>query len=147
MTIVSAIRLDHTHLLKEAKSMSQAKDPAVARAHYAALKKLLLAHSGAEESVVYRALDKLDRGDVREATREGEVEHRLCDHLMSLLARGKADSPRWKARAKVVYELLDHHIEEEHKEMLPLLEKSFDADQRAALAQRFEARKAALSNR
>jgi hypothetical protein len=144
MTIDTLIRQDHTALLKQAKAMSSTDDPALARANYTALKALLVAHSRAEESVVYRALDKLGLTTVREATQEGEVEHSLCDHLMAQLARGKADSALWKARAKVVFELLDHHIEEEHDDMLPLLEQHFDAAQRAALATRFEARKAAL---
>lgn len=144
MTIDTLIRKDHTALLKQAKAMSTTDKPAQARASYNALKALLVAHSRAEEAVVYRALDKLGMATVREATQEGEVEHSLCDHLMAQLAKGKADSALWKARAKVVYELLDHHIEEEHQEMLPLLDKHFDAAQRAALAQRFEARKTAL---
>lgn len=144
MTIDTLLRQDHAALLKQAKMMSTTDKPAQARACYSALKALLEAHSRAEEAVVYRALDKLGMTSVREATQEGEVEHSLCDHLMALLAGGRPNSALWKARAKVVYELLDHHIEEEHEEMLPLLTRHFDAPQRAALARRFEARKAAL---
>lgn len=144
MTIDTLIRQDHTALLKQAKAMSTANNPLQARACYKALKGLLEAHSRAEEAVVYRALDRLGIATVREATKEGEVEHGLCEHLMAQLAKGKADSALWMARAKVVYELLDHHIEEEHQEMLPLLDKNFDKAQRAVLAKRFEARKAAL---
>lgn len=131
MTIDTLIRADHTTLLQQAGAMCSANDPEQARAAYA-LKALLEAHSCAEESVVYRALDKPGLATVQEATQEGEVEHSLCDHLMARLARGKADSALWTARAKVVCELLEHHIDEEHQEMLPLLHK------------RFEARKAAL---
>jgi hemerythrin superfamily protein len=144
MTIVSIIRKDHIQLLADAKAMCKADDPARARAHFLSLKALLVPHSRAEEVVVYRALDKLDVKSVREATQEGEVEHSLCDHLIALLARGQAKSPLWKARAQVVYELLEHHIEEEDKEMLPLLSQHFDNEQQANLAKRFEARKAAL---
>jgi hemerythrin-like domain-containing protein len=144
MTIDTLIRQDHTALLKQAKVMSTANNPVQARACYKALEGLLEAHSRAEEAVVYRALDRLGMVTVREATQEGEVEHSLCDHLMAQLANGKPGSALWKARAKVVYELLDHHIEEEHEEMLPLLERHFDKAQRAVLAKRFETRKAAL---
>jgi hemerythrin-like domain-containing protein len=144
MTIDTLIRQDHTVLLKQAKAMSTTDKPVQARAHYKALQALLEAHSRAEEAVVYRALDRLGMATVREATQEGEVEHSLCDHLMAQLAKGKADSALWKARAKVVYELLVHHIEEEHQEMLPLLEKHFNVAQREALAKRFEQRKGAL---
>jgi hemerythrin-like domain-containing protein len=144
MTIDILIRQDHAALLKQAKAMSTTDKPAQARACFHALKALLVTHSHAEEAVVYRALDRLGIVTVREATQEGQVEHSLCDHLMAQLATGKADAALWKARAKVLYELLDHHINEEHQEMLPLLDKHFDAAQRAALAKRFEARKTAL---
>ena len=147
MTIISIIRRDHAELLKQAKAMSTAGDDAQARAIYTSLKALLVAHSRAEEAVVYRALNQLGLEAIRKATQEGEVEHSLCDHLMTKLARGKPASALWQARARVVYELLEHHLEEEHQEMLPLLSRHFDEPQRAAMAQRFEARKAAPPDR
>jgi hemerythrin-like domain-containing protein len=147
MTIVTLLRKDHGELLAQAKAMSTAQDPTQARACYTALKALLVAHSRADETVVYRALDSLGIPTVQAATQEGEVEHGLCDHLMAYLARGKPEAALWKARAQVVYELLEHHIEEEHTDMLPLLSKHFSAEERAALGHSFEARKRELMGR
>lgn len=48
------------------------------------------------------------------------------------IARGKPESPSWKAKAKVVLELLDHHIEEEHSEMFTLMGTHFSPEQRNA---------------
>ena len=131
------IRQDHVKLLQLAKQMALTPSPAVAHASFLALKALLSAHSKAEELVVYKALDKLGLRSVSKATKEGEVEHALCDHLMGKLSRGKADSALWRARACVVQELLEHHVEEEHQEMLPLLEKHFDAEGLGSMARRF----------
>ena len=72
---------------------------------------------------------------------DGDVEHGLCDQLLAELARGKPESQTWKARAKVVLELLDHHIEEEHSEMFPLIGTHFSPEQRKSMGQRFTAQK------
>ena len=51
-------------------------------------------------------------------------------------ARGKPESPRWKAKAKVVLVLLDHHIEEEHSKMFTLIGTHFSPEQRNSMGQR-----------
>jgi hemerythrin superfamily protein len=144
MDITELLQMDHDELLRLSRRMGQQGDPQDAKALYRELRALLVAHSRAEEAVVYRALDKLGQVKLAEATQEGEVEHSLCDHLMGLMARGRAESAVWKARAAVVHELLDHHVQEEKDEMFPTLRKHFDAQARAAMGQQFERRKALL---
>lgn len=51
-------------------------------------------------------------------------------------ARGKPESPSWKAKATVVLVLLDHHIEEEHSEMFTLIGTHFSPEQRNSMGQR-----------
>lgn len=147
MTIVASILLDHADLLMEARRMCETADPAQARVHCLALKGMLVVHSVAEESVVYRAVDALGIHSLHETTLEREVEHSLFDHLLIVLSRATAGSALWHACAKAAHELLVHHIENEHRTLLPLLEQRFDPQRRASLATRFDARKAALSNR
>lgn len=142
MEITQCLREDHRALLDLSKRMSRADSATEARALYRQLDKLLKAHSSAEEAVVYVALDSLGQKKLSDTTREGEVEHSLCDHLMAQLGSERATQALWRAKAMVVYELLEHHIEEEHKDMFPVLRKHFDAPARAALGQAFERRKA-----
>lgn len=141
-TIVELIKIDHQTLLEHANAMCEAKDGATAKSFYARLKVALTAHSDAEAFVVYRALDRLNVQALSEATKEGEVEHSLCDHLVQLMNRGKPDSALWRARAQVVLELLEHHIDEEHKDMLPELKARYDDQAQRAMAVRFLERKA-----
>lgn len=145
MDITDCLKQDHEQALELARRMGKQDDPNQARALYKALREALSIHSRAEEGVVYRALDKLGVQKVSDMTHEGEVEHSLCDHLLALMARGRPETTRWKARAIVVYELLEHHIEEEHDEMFKMLRQHFDAAARASLADQFERRKAQLA--
>jgi hemerythrin superfamily protein len=137
MDITRCLKTDHAQLRKLARQMSKPRGPDQAKQAYTALRQALTVHSRAEEVVVYGALDALGRKPIQAATREGAVEHDLCDHLMGLLARGSAESPQWRARAMVVYEMLDHHLEEEEEEMFKWLNQHFDAPARQALGDAF----------
>lgn len=144
MDITELLQADHDELLRLSKRMGQHNDPQQAKTLYRELLAFLVAHSRAEEAVVYRALDKLGQVKLSEGTQEGEVEHSLCDHLMGLMARGRPESPTWRARAVVVYELLEHHVHEEKEGMFPTLRANFDEAAREAMGQQFERRKAML---
>ena len=144
MDIRDLLRKDHVEALRLAKHMSETNDAASAKNAYKTLRTELTAHSRAEEAVVYAALNKLGVKDATEMGHEGEVEHGLCDELLTQMARGGADKDTWKAKATVVCELLEHHVEEEHTEMFPLLAKHFSAEERVAMGAKFEARKRTL---
>ncbi|EHR69308.1 hemerythrin HHE cation binding domain-containing protein [Burkholderiales bacterium JOSHI_001] len=144
MDITELLQQDHDALLRLARQMGQQDEADAAKALYRELRNLVTAHSRAEEAVVYRALDKLGQKKISDATEEGQVEHGLCDHLLMLMARGRAETAAWKAKAVVVHELLDHHVQEEKDEMFPVIRKHFDDEARATMGKLFEQRKALL---
>jgi len=141
MDIRNCLKKDHVEALATAQEMSATDSPERARSLFAALRVALTAHSRAEEKIVYNALKRSKRDDAVELAHEGEVEHALCDDLLAQMARGKANSENWKAKATVVYELLQHHIEEEHAEMFKQLGELFTAAELSAMGERFEAAK------
>jgi hypothetical protein len=141
MDIRTHLKADHEQALAVAQEMAETDDAQHARTLYKELKAALTAHSRAEEKVVYAALNRSKREDAVEMAHEGEVEHGLCDELLAQMARGKSDSQTWKAKATVVHELLEHHIEEEHDEMFKQLGELFSAAELAAMGERFEAAK------
>ena len=144
MDIRILLKKDHLEALKTAKTMSQTNDAEKARALFKELKMALTAHSRAEEKVVYGALKRTKVDKAVDMAHEGDVEHALCDDLLAQMTRGKADSATWQAKAKVLHELLEHHIEEEHEEMFAQLEKQFSDDELSAMGERFEAAKESL---
>lgn len=138
MDIIDTLRADHEEALRTAHRITQTDDAREARTLFRELAQALGAHSRAEEAVVYTALKRTKDDAARDIAFEGAVEHSLCDKLIEEMAAGRAGSDGWQARARVVYELLQHHIEEEHEDMFKRIRKHFDAAERQGLAERFE---------
>src|SRR5579871_3648659 len=102
------------------------------------LKINLTAHSRAEEKVVYDALIKARaQKDVRALAEEGYVEHGVVDDLLKRLSRLDPATDLWKAHAKVVRELLEHHIEEEQNETFAELGEHFSREELIAMGEQF----------
>ncbi len=76
----------------------------------------LIAHAKPEEETLYNYMKKVD--DLREHGFEGEAEHVLADQLVEEIKRTK-DEDKKSAKIKVLAELVEHHIEEEEKTLLP----------------------------
>jgi len=110
------------------------------------LKPLLTAHARAEEQAVYMPLINLRRSaPARVDGNEGFVEHSLVDVLMERLGKTNlAATDAWKAHAKVLHELLDHHIKEEEREIFEELGEHFSDEQRDVMGSDFSARKVKL---
>ena len=75
---------------------------------------------------------------------KGFIEHSLVDDLLERLNKGAADNDSWKAEAKVLYELLQQHIEEEQRDVFSDLGEHFATEELAAMGERFEATKQSL---
>ena len=111
------------------------------------LKPLLTAHARAEEATVYMPMVKLRKSkEAKDHGNEGFVEHTLVDALVEHMSvtRPAGASDMWRARAQVRRELLDHHIDEEEREVFAELGENFDGEQRAAMAEKFEELKAEI---
>ena len=144
--IRSKLQEDHKIFKELTKGASEGSTPAARAAAFKKLKPLLVAHARAEEAVVYSAMVKLRKSpDSRDYGNEGFVEHSLVDALIAQISSTRpAGSDLWKARAKVLRELLEHHIDEEDKEVFEELGEHFDDARREQMADDFEDRKAAL---
>jgi hemerythrin-like domain-containing protein len=102
----------------------------------------LILHTTLEEEIFYPAL--------REATKEAEdkvdeavVEHASAKDLIAQIQEMDPDDELYDAKVKVLSEQIDHHVEEEEKEMFPMAKKSkMDL---AALGQEMAARKQELA--
>lgn len=107
------------------------------------LKKTLTAHSRAEEKVVYDALIRARaKQDVHVIAEEGYVEHGAVDDLLARISRLEVGTELWKAHAKVIREMLEHHIAEEQNEIFAQLGDLFSREELIAMGQDFLRRKA-----
>ncbi len=150
MEITETLKSDHEELkgllskMTHGNSATDTKQSALKD-----FKALLKAHSEAEEKIVYDALIKESDEEAEKMACEGYTEHEVADYVLGkltgegkilekLTSNGDPDSPQWKAQAKVLKELVEHHIEEEEDEIFAKLRSEFDKSKREEMGQRFE---------
>lgn len=114
-------------------------DPEGARLLVAEASIQLLAHARAEERTLYVALQQHDES--RAIANEGHEEHAVIEMLLDQLAASRVVDDTYKAKVKVLTEILDHHIEEEEEEMFPKARDVLGEARRSSIATTFGAEK------
>jgi hemerythrin superfamily protein len=138
MDIRDLLRQDHEEALQLAKRIEDSDDPQQSGALFAQLREAVMKHSRAEERVVYPALEDSGDDEAGELAREAAVEHELVDMLFQRMLRMRSGSDTWKARACVVRELLEHHVEEEEGEVFSKMDALFDGEELSRMGERFQ---------
>jgi len=105
------------------------------------IKQALVPHSRAEEKVVYDAVRALRDRDARQDGEEGYLEHGLADRMLAVLGKSSAASVEFAAAAKVLRELLNHHIREEESNIWSDVKDNFSDEEREQMNRDFEAAK------
>ena len=80
-------------------------------------------HSKIEEEIFYPAVREKADKEGQEIVQEGLEEHHVVDVLIGELRALEPQDENFDAKFKVLTENVEHHIEEEEKEMLPDAEK------------------------
>ena len=87
----------------------------------------LTVHEIIEEEIFYPALKEHPKA--KDIVLEAYEEHNVVDTLMGELSSLPFDDERWGAKAKVMQENIEHHIEEEEGEMFTKARQVFDRDE------------------
>lgn len=106
----------------------------------------LRAHSKIEEEIFYPAFKNAgEKSEDDKMYFEALEEHRAAGELvLPDLEKTNITSDQFGGRAKVLKELVEHHADEEEKEMFPRAKKLLDAATLAELGQKMQARKQEL---
>jgi hemerythrin superfamily protein len=95
----------------------------------------LIKHTAAEEEVFYPALREASK-EMEDLLDEAAVEHASAKELIAQILTMQPDEELYDAKVKVLSEQIDHHVEEEEKEMFPKAAKlKLDFDAMAASMQ------------
>jgi hemerythrin-like domain-containing protein len=99
-------------------------------------------HAQVEEEVFYPAFkaatEKTDQVDL---FYEAAEEHHIVDMVLPALKAANPKSKEFGAKAKVLKDLIEHHIKEEEQQMFAVARQVFDEDQLAELGELMQARK------
>jgi hemerythrin-like domain-containing protein len=96
------------------------------KAAYKQFSDLLKSHSEAEEKAVYMKVRALPDRELKIKTSEGFSEHWLCSELMEKIGMTR-DPITWSGHVNVLAEILEHHLKEEERDLLPMIHDQMDA--------------------
>jgi len=102
----------------------------------------LEAHTTIEEEIFYPAVQTLETRKAEEMVNEAYEEHHVVKLVLAEMPHVNPEDERFEAKMTVLSELVEHHVEEEEKEMFKLAQKlgKEELDELGAqMEERFEA--------
>ena len=137
--ILDTLENEHDAVKMHLSDLQDADDATERKALVRKIKALLVPHMEAEEKVVYDAVIALKDGDARVDGHEGCLEHELASKTLERLdGIADATSAEHKAAAKVLMDLMEHHILEEESNIWSDLEEHFSEDERVRMNLEFQ---------
>ena len=100
-------------------------------------------HTTIEEEIFYPEVHDTTK-DIGETVDEGIQEHHVAKVLIAEIKQLPDGSEEWVAKVQVLIENVEHHAEEEEKELFPPVRTKLSEDQLEQLGTRLEERKKQL---
>ena len=141
MDALTLLRRDHDKV----KTLLRELEPTTERAVktrtelFDRIKSELTVHEIIEEEIFYPTLKQHPKA--KDIVLEAYEEHGVVDTLMGELEALPVEDDTWGAKAKVMIENIEHHIEEEEGEMFDKARQVFDREELEQLGRAMEARK------
>jgi hemerythrin-like domain-containing protein len=140
--ILDTLKREHDEVKDLLESLSDADKSVQRRALVQKIKSALVPHTKAEEKVVYDAVIALRDKEAQKDGHEGYLEHEwAAKTLQRLESIANAASPEHKAAAKVLKELVEHHIDEEERNVWKDVKEHFSKEDRKTMNAAFLAAK------
>lgn len=124
MDAIQLLKTDHVKvkgLLRELEAYKGSEERKRAIAEQ--IVRELMIHETIEEQVFYPAFKEAADKEGRELVAESKEEHHVVDLLIEELQGVDLDAEDFDAKMKVLRENVEHHIDEEEREMFPDAEK------------------------
>jgi hemerythrin-like domain-containing protein len=141
MDAIALLKVDHDKVKKLLGELETTTERGVkTRAElFSTIKGELTLHEIVEEEIFYPALKAHPKA--KDIVLEGYEEHHVVDVLMGELEALDVSDEKWGAKAIVMKENIEHHIDEEEGEMFAKARQVFDKGELDDLGRRMEARK------
>jgi hemerythrin superfamily protein len=139
--ILDTLQEEHDEIQDLLKQLTQSQDAREQKSLVNKIKQALVPHTKAEEKVVYDPIFALSGERPKIDGAEGYTEHALASATLKQLGVLTANTPEFKANAKVLKELVDHHVEEEERNIWARVRENFSTEQRAQMNRDFLAAK------
>ena len=136
--ILDTLKEEHEEVAALLKQMVESKSGAERKSLLKQIKAELVPHVRAEEKVLYDAIIAIKDKKANQNGEEGYLEHGLADRMLATLGKiTNAMSPEFGAAAKVLMELVVHHVQEEESNVWSDAKAHFSSDERKLMNQRY----------
>ncbi|MDR6937360.1 MULTISPECIES: hemerythrin domain-containing protein [unclassified Luteibacter] len=147
MDAIALLKQDHQVVKQLLEELAESTTRAVKK-RQELLQKIhvnLKAHTTIEEEIFYPAFKAAGKKDEEKMYYEALEEHRAAEDLvLPDLLNTDPSTEQFSGRAKVLKELIEHHVEEEEGDMFKDAKKLLSKEELQDLGARMEARKAEL---
>ena len=143
MNAIELLKADHevvAGLFAEVEKSSEDKHPAI----FQKIKAELDVHTHIEEKIFYPKLKAEGDQELIDIVLEGLEEHHQVKMFLRELDSLSDNSEKFEPKLTVLIEDVEHHVEEEEKEMFKLVEEQFDETTLEELGAEMEEEKAAF---
>ena len=144
MDPIQLLKKQHREVEALFKKIEKTRSAAPRRTLMAELASNLKLHMTIEEEIFYPAVQGLETRKAEEMVLEAYEEHHVVKLVLAEMPRVNPEDERFEAKMTVLSELVEHHVEEEEKEMFKLASKIGD-DELDDLGERMMARFEALT--
>ena len=141
MDAITLLKTDHDKVKKLLTELESTTERGVKTRSelFSTIKAELTVHEIIEEEIFYPELKAHPKA--QDIVLEGYEEHHVVDLLMGELESLDVSDETWGAKAMVMKENIEHHIEEEEGEMFTQARRVFDKEELENLGERMAARK------
>jgi hemerythrin superfamily protein len=144
---ITMLKSDHATVKRLLRELSETTERATKQREslVAQIERELKTHAQIEEEVFYPAFkNAAKKTDAEDLFYEAAEEHHVADMVLPALKAANPKSHEFKAKAKVLKDLIEHHIKEEETQMFAVARQLFDEDQLRELGDLMADRRASI---
>jgi hypothetical protein len=142
---ITMLKADHTKVKQLLRRLNESNGAKQREGLVNQIERELKMHSQLEEEIFYPAFKAATRKtDEEHMFYEATEEHHVVDMVLPALKAANPKSPEFEAKAKVLMDLLLHHIKEEEGEMFVAARERLDEEQLRELGDMMTSRKEAI---
>ena len=136
MNAIKLLKQQHREVEALFKQLEKAKSARPRMKAFEQIADKLAIHATIEEKHFYPSVKRRATEDI---LLEAVEEHLGVKRVIADLLELDADDPTFQAKAKVLKDLVEHHVEEEEDTLFPKVSKALDADELEAIGEEMAA--------
>lgn len=141
LTIFDVLKQDHEkarYLFDKAQKAGR-KEISTLQKLFAQLEEELEVHMEGEERFFYSVLEQNE--EMRDKVLQAFEEHQVAKTMLGTFQALAVDDERWTAKLQVLNEIVEHHMQEEEREVFKLARKALGKEQQHEIALQFQRNK------